>query len=162
MKFKVSTHLMQALGCPHGQWDKLLSMFDKAHFMGKSNALTLYLTSWERGMQNFCLPRWERRLQGTLRDKLAKHRQRLVWPWAAPYAQPPRITKSQLLLFSQKCSLRSHFRRHLNHLSYRKKDAVMSLQIPGSVQQPGIVQLYQKSQGLATINQALKLSQYSI
>lgn len=96
-------------------------MFAEVHFIGKSSALTLHLISWERGMQNFFLPRWERRLQGILRDRLAKHRQRLVWPCAAPYAQPPRITKNQLLLFSQQCSLRSHFRRHLNHLSCRKK-----------------------------------------
>lgn len=102
-------------------WPQFLSMFDKAHFMGKSNALTPCLMSWGTGMQNFCLPRWERRLQGTLRGRLAKHRLRLVWPCAAPYAQPPRITKNQLLLFSQQCSLRSHFRCHLSHLSYRKR-----------------------------------------
>lgn len=28
----------------------LLSMFDEAHLMGKSKALTLYLISWERGI----------------------------------------------------------------------------------------------------------------
>lgn len=109
------------LGCPHGHWAMTAEHVWWSPFYGESNALTLYLISWERGMQNFCLPRWERRLQGTLRDRLAKHRQRLVWPCAAPYAQPPRITKNQLLLFSQQCSLRSHFRRHLSHLSYREK-----------------------------------------
>jgi len=53
-------------------------MFDDARFVGKGNVLPLYLISWKGGMQNFCVPRRERKLQGTLRNRLAKHREKLA------------------------------------------------------------------------------------